>query len=61
MLMLCVKILDIQENIMKKPEKKATVQFYTTEKRKQKAQRMANKKYDGNLTMYFNMLVEQDK
>lgn len=46
---------------MKKPEKKATIQFYTTEKRKQKAQRMANKKYDGNLTMYFNMLVEQDK
>ena len=46
---------------MKKLEKKATVQFYTTEKRKQKAQRMANKKYDGNLTMYFNMLIEKDK
>ena len=46
---------------MNKPEKKIPVQFWTTEKRKQKAQKLANKYFDGNLTMYFNMLIEKDK
>ena len=45
---------------MNKPEKKVTIQFYTTEKRKQKAQKLANKHFDGNLTMYFNRLIEKD-
>lgn len=45
---------------MNKTEKKVPLQFYTTAKRKQKAQKLANKHFDGNLTMYLNMLIEKD-